>query len=97
VPSVVFSPAARAELLEARDRYAARDVVLADRFVAEIETIVERIGTEPQQFPVVYQDIWRARRRCFPYALFFRVIAWTVRVIAYFHSSRDPRRWQRRN
>jgi len=45
VPSVVFSPAARAELLEARDWYAARDVELADRFIAETETIVERIGT----------------------------------------------------
>ena len=63
MPSVVFSPAARAELLEARDWYAARDVELADRFIVEIETIVERIGTEPQQFPVVYQDIRRARCR----------------------------------
>ena len=65
MPPVVFSPAARAELLEARDWYAARDVELADRFTAEIETIVERIGTEPQQFPVVYQDISRARCRRF--------------------------------
>ena len=58
-----LQPAARAELLEARDWYAARDVELPDRFIAEIETIVERIGTEPQQFPVVYQDIRRARCR----------------------------------
>jgi hypothetical protein len=36
VPSVVFSPSARAELLEARDWYAARDVEPADRFIAEI-------------------------------------------------------------
>jgi hypothetical protein len=55
---------------------------LADRFIVEIETIVERVGTEPQQFPVVYQDIRRACWRRFPYALFFRVIAGTVRVIA---------------
>ena len=97
MPSVVFSPAARAELLEARDWYASRDVRLAGRFVTEIETIVERIGTEPQQFPVVYRDIRRARCRRFPYALFFRVIAGTVRLIACFHSSRDPRQWQRRS
>ena len=82
MPSVVFSPAARAELLEARDWYAARDVELADRLIAEIETIVERIGTEPQQFPVVYQDIRRARCRRFPYALFFRVITGPIRLSA---------------
>ncbi|HXW84727.1 MAG TPA: type II toxin-antitoxin system RelE/ParE family toxin [Candidatus Binataceae bacterium] len=97
MPSVVFSPAARAELLEARDWYAARDVQLADRFIAEIETVVERIGMDPQQFPLVYQDIRRARCRRFPYALFFRVVTGAVRVIACFHSIRDPRQWQRRS
>ena len=97
MPSVVFSPAARAELLEARDWYAARDAELADRLIAEIETVVERIGTEPQQFPSSTKIFAGLVCRRFPYALFFRVIAGTVRVIACFHSSRDPRQWQRRS
>jgi plasmid stabilization system protein ParE len=37
----------------------------------------------------------RSRRR-FPYALFFRIVDGTVHVVACFHSSRDPRQWQRR-
>jgi plasmid stabilization system protein ParE len=34
---VVFGPAARAELIQARDWYGARDVELAARFTAEVE------------------------------------------------------------
>jgi len=91
VPSVVFSPAARAELIEAGDWYAARNAELADRFV------VARIAAAPQQFPVVHRDVRRARCRRFPYALFFRLVDGTLQVIACFHGKRDPRQWQRRS
>jgi plasmid stabilization system protein ParE len=97
VPSVVFSSAARAELIEARDWYAARNPELADRFTAEVENIVERMAAAPLQFPVVHKDVRRARCRRFPYALFFRVAGGTLHVIACFHGKRDPRQWQRRS
>jgi plasmid stabilization system protein ParE len=69
---------------------------LAARFTAEIERIVERIAAAPQQFPAVFRDVRRARCRRLPYALFFRIVDGTVYIIACFHSSRDPRQWQRR-
>jgi plasmid stabilization system protein ParE len=96
VPPVIFTPAAQAEILEARDWYAARGPELAARFTAEIETVVERIAAAPQQFPVVFRDVRRVRCRRFPYGLFFRVLNGTAYVVACFHSSRDPRQWQRR-
>jgi toxin ParE1/3/4 len=94
---VVFSPAARAELIEASDWYAARNTELADRFITEVENVVAQIAAAPQQFPVVHRDVRRARFRRFPYALFFRVVGGAVRVIACFHGKRDPRQWQRRS
>ena len=94
---VVFSPAARAELIEARDWYAARNAEMADRFIAEVENAVARIAAAPQQFPVVHRDVRRARCRRFPYALFFWVVVGTLQVIACFHGKRDPRQWQRRS
>jgi len=97
VLSVVFGAAARAELIEARDWYGARDAELAARLIAEVGTVVERIGAAPEHFPFVYRDIRRARCRRFPYALFFRFMGGTAYVIACFHSSRDPRQWQRRS
>ena len=95
--SVVFSPAARAELIEARDWYVARNANLADRFIAEVENVVARITAAPQQFPVVHRDVHRARCQRFPYALFFRVAGGNLQVIACFHGKRDPRQWQRRS
>ena len=57
---VVFSAAARAELIEARDWYSVRGAELAARFTAEIETVVEELAAAPYQFPVVYIDVRRA-------------------------------------
>jgi plasmid stabilization system protein ParE len=97
VLSVVFGPAARTELIEARDWYSPRGEELAARFIAEVETVVERVATAPLHFPVVYRDVRRARCRRFSYALFFRIMDGTVHIIACFHSSRDSRRWQQRS
>jgi plasmid stabilization system protein ParE len=96
LPSVVFTAAARAELIEARDWYGARGAELVDRFIAEVENVLGRIAAGPEQFPVVYRDVRRARCRRFPYALYFRTVNDALHVIACFHSSRDPRQWQRR-
>jgi plasmid stabilization system protein ParE len=74
----------------------ARGSELAVRFAAEIARVVERIAAAPQQFPIVFRDVRRARCRGFPYALLFRIVDETVYAIACFHSSRDPRQWQRR-
>jgi hypothetical protein len=40
--------------------------------------------------------VHRARLRKFPYSLFFRVEISALVVIACFHGSRDPQRWERR-
>ena len=93
---VVYGAAARAELIEPRDWYSVRGAELAARFTAEIETVVEWLTTALYQFPVVYKDVRRARCQRFPYTLFFRIVDGTVHVIACFHSSRNPRQWQRR-
>lgn len=58
--------------------------------------VVNRMTENPYQFPVVLQDVHRARLRKFPYSLFFRVETQFLVVIACFHGSRDPQRWQER-
>jgi len=93
---VIFTPAARAELIGAQDWYESEAPGLGRRFRAEIGAVVQRLTDNPRQFPVVHRDVRRAKVRKFPYTLFFRMEADAVMVIACFHSSRDPRRWQSR-
>jgi plasmid stabilization system protein ParE len=94
--AVIFLPAAQIEARDAQDWYEAQTTGLGHRFRAELDHAVQRLSFNPFQFPTVFTDIRRALLRRFPYALFFRIVDDAVFVLACFHSSRDPRTWQRR-
>jgi plasmid stabilization system protein ParE len=94
--AAIFTQAARAELIEAEDWYESEVPGLGRRFRLEVDAAVERMTANPLQFPAVFQNVRRALVRRFPYALFFAVEGDTLLVIACFHASRDPRRWQQR-
>jgi plasmid stabilization system protein ParE len=83
-------------LLEAQDWYEAETPGLGRRFRGEIDRTVRRITDNPLQFPLMFQALRRARVRKFPYGLFFTTTDDALIVVACFHASRDPRRWQER-
>ena len=93
---ILFTPAARAELIGAQDWYEAEAPGLGRRFRTEIDSVVQRMIVNPRQFPVVYKTLRRALARKFPYALFFSVEEDTLLVVACFHGKRDPKQWKRR-
>jgi plasmid stabilization system protein ParE len=93
---VHFTEAARVELIDAQDWYEAEAPGLGRRFRAEIDSIVRRMTDNPRQFPMVFKTLRRARAKKFPYSLFFLIEPDTLLVVACFHSSRDPRHWQKR-
>jgi plasmid stabilization system protein ParE len=93
---VLFLPAARLDVIEARDWYAARGAGLGEAFVAEIDRQVLRIADAPSLAPVILADARRILTRRFPYALFYRVVDGDAFVLACFHASRAPKRWQER-
>jgi plasmid stabilization system protein ParE len=98
VRTVVFTPAARAELMDAQDWYENEIPGLGRRFGSAVAATVERIASNPLHFPLVYKQIRRALLRRFPYALFFlHELDDSLTVLACFHGSRDPMRWQRRS
>jgi plasmid stabilization system protein ParE len=92
---VIFTQPARAELIDAQDWYENEAHGLGRRFRAAVDAVVQRMSVNPRQFPVVYKNVRRALLRRFPYALMFVIEAdGTLTVIACFHGSRDPARWQ---
>ena len=94
---VVFTLAARAELIEAQDWYEREVTGLGRRFRQAIDALVQRMSQNPRQFPVVFKNVRRALLRRFPYSLFFVIEEdGTVLTIACFHASRDPAHWQKR-
>jgi len=94
---VVFTLAARAELIDAQDWYEHEGTGLGLRFRSAVDAAIQRMSANPRQFPVVYRNVRRALLRRFPYALMFVIEPdGMLTVIASFHGSRDPAHWQKR-
>ena len=96
MPSVIFTQAARAELIEAQNWYEGEATGLGRRFRQTVDALIERITDNPLRFPIVFKNVRRALLRRFPYSLFFVVEDDALIVIACFHASRNPLRWQKR-
>ena len=94
--SVIFTQAARGELIDAQDWYEREATGLGSRFRQAIDALIDRMSDNPREFPIVFKNVRRALLRRFPYSLFFVVEDDTLIVIACFHASRDPSRWQKR-
>lgn len=88
--------AADLEIIEARDWYERESHGLGERFIDELEHQPGRIAENPGQFPYVLRHVRRARLRIFPYGIFFQEQGDLIFIISCFHSSRNPRIWQRR-
>jgi ParE-like toxin of type II ParDE toxin-antitoxin system len=73
VHSVIFTQAAREELIDAQDWYQSEATGLGRRFRQAIDALMVRIRDNPLQFPIVFKNVRRALLRRFPYSLFFVV------------------------
>lgn len=94
---MIFTQAARAELIGAQDWYENEAPGLGRHFREAVDAAIERMSANPRQFPVLHKSIRRALLRRFPYALMFVLEAdETVAIIVCFHGSRDPASWQKR-
>lgn len=65
-------------------------------FILCVDEAVERIRHNPESYPTVHKSFRRVVVRRFPFALFYEIVSSEIRVLAIFHSRRDPSRWQAR-
>jgi plasmid stabilization system protein ParE len=93
--AVVFRPQAEREALDVRRWYEARRAGLGEEFGIEVDAVVARIVENPLLFPRVRGETRRAVLTRFPYALYFRLTAESIVVLA-VHGRQDPSRWYRR-
>ena len=93
---VIFRPAARQDLINARNWYEERRAGLGDRFASSVERTLETIAKSPELFPVVHHDVRRALVRPFPYGVFYRIRSDAIHVLAVMHGRRDPAIWRSR-
>ena len=93
---IVFRRQARRELDEAGDWYEQERIGLGHEFFAEIEHLLLRITSNPEQFPIWYRGTRKAVARRFPYCIYFREKNQHIVVVGVFHSARNPAVWKNR-
>ncbi len=64
--------------------------VLADRFFAELTTLVARVASHPTSFHSVGEGLRRANLTSFPYHILFHERPGAVRVLVLRHHRRHP-------
>jgi toxin ParE1/3/4 len=95
--SFSFHPSVRDEVDEAYRWYEARKVGLGDDFVAATDQVLAEIATNPQRYGFADLDIREGLLTRFPFAVYYRVLANQIRVLAVYHTSRHPSGWQSRS
>lgn len=94
---LLFTQAARADLVDAVNWYDTHAPHVVPQFRDALLAALARIVEHPKQFPPTYKDTRRALLRRFPYIVVFRELHDAVYVVAIFHTSRDPLIWKRRS
>ena len=85
---VILTEAAEQDINAAAIWYEHEGKGLGRRFLDAVATAIERIESNPQQFPIVYRDKRRTLLKRFPYGLYFRVGADAMVVVGCFHAHR---------
>ena len=94
--SLVVRPAAAADLEDAFVWHEGQRMGLGEEFLDAVGQVFMAVAESPQRYRVVYRDTRRVHLRRFPYSVFYRIVGDDVVVLACFHGSRNPRRWEGR-
>jgi plasmid stabilization system protein ParE len=87
---------AKRDLQRAAKYYEKRLPGLGSRFVAEVESVLNRIEHPPLLYQVVHRDVRRAIASKFPYGIFYRIDRDNIVVFAIVHLHRDVDAWRDR-
>jgi plasmid stabilization system protein ParE len=91
-----FHPAVRGEINDAHSWYEQRRPGLGHDFLDEVERVLAEIAANPARYGFADADIREGLLTRFPYAIYYRVLTDRIRILAVYHTSRDPSGWQAR-
>jgi plasmid stabilization system protein ParE len=87
---LTFHPSVRGEVDDGYRGYERRQVGLGRDFLDEVDRTLAEIVANPARFGFADADIREGLLRRFPYAVYYRVLPDRVRVLAVYHTARDP-------
>jgi plasmid stabilization system protein ParE len=91
-----FHPATPGETHHEYRWYERQSAELGQRFVDEVNRVLKLIQANPARYGFADGDVREAPLRRFPFAVYYRVLPDRIRVLAVYHTARDPSGWQSR-
>lgn len=94
--SLQISDDAEVDLDKSYEYYKEENQKLADIFFNQIKLSLEKIKQNPHSFPIEYKDVRKFVVKKFPFVIYFQSHESIVKIIAIFHTSRNPEIWNER-
>ena len=94
---IIVRPVADAEFVESIDHYKQVGEAVARDFARTIDDVIREVALTPKRYPIVEGDVREAPVGGFPFAVYYRVRANRLIVLAIYHQSRDPSGWKTRS
>ena len=85
-----------ADIGEAYEWYEQQKPDLGEEFLLSVEDALQNIENAPELYEEKYPAIRKCNLRRFPYSIYYRIFKKGIAVLAVYHQSRNPSRWQKR-
>ncbi len=83
---------ARQELNDSAIWYEERSKDLGGKFIDAFLAVLDYLETRPLAYPMLERDYRQVVMKLFPFVIIYKVEGDEVRIIAVFHSSRNPKK-----
>ena len=88
-----FSERAERDLRNARVYYDRESVDLGNRFIDYVLLAIRAARERPESFPRIRRNVHTVRCNVFPYRIYFQGLPDRIRVLAIYHTARNPKLW----
>jgi toxin ParE1/3/4 len=69
---------------------------LGQRFLGELDVLLQRIQDNPEMYGVIYRNVRAVKIHHFPYVVYYRLKQDRIEIVAIEHGHRNPNRWKAR-
>ena len=94
--SIELSEEAEIDFDKSYEYYSEDSPKVADAFFKRVNLSLENIKQNPFSYPEVYKEIRKYVVKKFPFVIYYLIEDYSIKVIALFHTSRNPEIWNER-
>lgn len=94
---ILFHPEAEKEIDDAVIWYRKQLIGLELEFIKCIDEVIRKIKKEPELYPFIFENYRKAVVKRFPFIIIYEKVKSTIRILAVFHSRRNPKGIKNRN